>query len=175
MSTPRGRSITRPWWRRYGEASARRRSARRARERRTVFFERPSLRFAHRRIWHFVERARWRRGERDCSRLGTAAHPSRSLGAALCASRFAPQICRTRLFLSSRVRIFSAISEAVATPLSGRGAKGREGLFGAGDSSSPLASLGAALRASRFALQICRTQAFLISEGSNPAGGTASW
>lgn len=46
----------------------------------------------------------WRR-ERDCSRRGTVAHPSLTLGTALRASRFAPQISRTRLFLCSRVRI----------------------------------------------------------------------
>jgi hypothetical protein len=52
---------------------------------------------------------------------------------------------------------------AAGISLSGRGAKWREGLFGAGDSSSPLASLGVALRASRFAPQICRTPAFSCS------------
>ena len=35
-------------------------------------------------------------------------------------------------------------------------------MFAAGDSRSPLAALGAALRASRFALQICRTRLFYV-------------
>src|SRR5690349_11782678 len=46
--------------------------------------------------WHFVERAVWLMGERDYSALDSAS-PLASLGAALCASRFALQTCRTRL------------------------------------------------------------------------------
>jgi hypothetical protein len=44
----------------------------------------------------FVERTTRHDGERDCSGRGTGPHPSLALGAALHASRFAPQICRTQ-------------------------------------------------------------------------------
>jgi hypothetical protein len=56
----------------------------------------------------------WRR-ERDCSRRGTVAHPSLTLGTALRASNFAPQSCRTHLVQSSRVRIPIGHREPIAT------------------------------------------------------------
>ncbi len=101
--------------------------------------------------------------KRAVFRWGTTLHHSVLLGAALRAARFALQICRTQLVSCSRVRIFPSITVAAATPLRGRGAKGRAGLFAAGDSRSSLASLGTALRASRFAPQICRTRLFSSS------------
>ena len=63
-------------------------------------FEGSNLLFDQRSGWHSVERARCRRGERDCSGLGTAPRPSRREGPD--PLRGSVQVCSANLSNSSR-------------------------------------------------------------------------
>jgi len=113
----------------------------------------------------------WRRERRNCSRLGTAAHPSLSLGAALRASRFAPQSCRTHapfIFEGSNLHAHHRCGSHFVEQ--SRWRMGERDCSRLGTTAHPSLSLGAALRASNFAPQSCRTHACFIFEGSNPGG-----
>jgi hypothetical protein len=70
--------------------------------------------------------------ERDCSRRGTAAHPSLTLGAALCASNFAPQSCRTHgcfMFSGSNPAMAAAHPDGSRFEESAVKSGGREGFI----------------------------------------------
>jgi hypothetical protein len=123
---------------------------------------------------HFVERARCRRGERDCSRLETAAHPSLRSGPHFVRPTLLRKVVEPMLFLSSRVRIppgqLRAGNDALRRGTRGEVWRRERDCSGRGTALHPSLTRGTALRASNFAPQSCRTQLVSSSRVRIPLG-----